>query len=270
MKTLLVAIDFSAEADNAMAFAASAAAEKGYSLVLYNFYNTSIHAMNARLSGSKIDKLMEWRRDKVREMADFVSQNYGVKISIYFACGNFYTELLACIKLHNADLVVMGMAEKSLEQDLLGNTTTEVIYKLNTPVLSVPLQAKYKRIKHILFACDIARGIHLQILEKVKEFASDFRANVEVFSVVKKAQEIASNQVIKDVDQSLGNIGHYYKHIESNAIIKAINEEIITSETDLLIMVPHKHGFWNSLLHTSKTRIMASGNSVPLLSISLG
>lgn len=269
MKTIIIATDFSAEADNAMTYAAAAAAEKGYKLVLYNLYNTSIHAQNARISGSEIDQILEWRRNKHKEIAEMISEIYHIETEVYFASGNFYEELLNCIQLHQADLVVMGMAEKSLEQDLLGNMTTEVINRLKFPILSVPLNAKYNGIRHILFACDISRGIHRIILDPVHDFAADFDATVEIFHVRQKAEEIFKNQELALLDTSLADVEHYYKQVQLSEIIKAIELEIVASKTDLLIMAPYRHGFWQSLMHKSKTRIMASGNSVPLLSLPL-
>ncbi|WP_113662006.1 universal stress protein [Pedobacter nanyangensis] len=269
MKTIIVATDFSSEADHAMTYAAAAAAERGYKLVLYNLYNTSIHAMNARVSGSEMDKILTWRRDKLKEIADLISGIYHIKTDIHFASGDFYEELVGCIHLHRADLLVMGMPEKSLEQDLLGNTTTQVIDRLKFPTLSVPLQAQYKGIKHILFACDIARGVHAKILDDVKALAKDFGAKVEVFHVRQKAEDLANHEELALVDTSLAQVDHFYKQVQSSKIIKAIEDEIKASETDLLVMVPYRHGFWDSLLRKSKTRVMASGNSVPLLSLPL-
>jgi len=52
-------------------------------------------------------------------------------------------------------------------------------------------------------------------------------------------------------------------------VIKAIKNELQVSGADLLIMVPYRYGFWNSLIQRSKTRMMASKSSVPLLSIPL-
>lgn len=269
MKTIIVATDFSAEADNAMTYAAAAAAEKGYKIVLYNLYNTSIHSMNARVSSNEIDQIFEWRRNKHKEIANMISDIYGIETDVYFASGNFYDELLNCIQLHNADLVVMGMAEKSLEQDLLGNTTTEVIDQLQFPILSVPLNASYNGIKHILFACDITRGIHGEVLERVHDVANDFGATVEVFHVGEKVEEIFRKQELGKVDEALADVEHYYKRVHSSEVVKAIEMEVVASKTDLLVMVPYRHGFWQNLLHKSKTRVMASGNGAPLLSLPL-
>ncbi len=55
--------------------------------------------------------------------------------------------------------------------------------------------------------------------------------------------------------------------MRSNAVIKEIEDEIIEFNADLLIMVPKKCVFWESFVHRSKKRIMASGLDIPFLSI---
>ncbi|MNX96122.1 hypothetical protein D3C86_1284240 [compost metagenome] len=59
---------------------------------------------------------------------------------------------------------------------------------------------------------------------------------------------------------------YIYKTVRSNAVINEIEKEIKRYQADILVMVPKKYGFWDSLVHKSKTRIMASGLDVPLLS----
>jgi nucleotide-binding universal stress UspA family protein len=44
---------------------------------------------------------------------------------------------------YQPEMIVMGMEEKSLEQELLGNTTTSIIKKLRTPVLAVPRNLQF-------------------------------------------------------------------------------------------------------------------------------
>jgi len=117
----------------------------------------------------------------------------------------------------------------------------------------------------------MVRGVHKKVLERVKNFASDFGANVEIFHVrnyMIQLQKQPQKQA-RLMDKMLHEVPHSYKNVESTEILSAIREEIISSNTDILIMVPYRHGFWHSLLHRSKTKIMASGNSVPLLSIPL-
>ncbi|THF53333.1 universal stress protein [Flavobacterium supellecticarium] len=270
MKTIIIATDFSAEAINATKYIAKAITGKAYQLVLYNLYNTSIHAQNARLSAMEIDKMFQAQKNKVNEKASTLSEMYHVEVVAHVVAGNFYDELVKSIQQFNAELVVMGMAERSVEQDLLGNTTTAAISMLKFPVLSIPLGTEYNGIKHILFACDIVRGVHKTVLDRVREVAADYHASVEVFHIREKSEEFMQQQDEKyPMEETLSGIQHTYKNVQSSEIIKAIRDEIVASETDLLIMVPYKYGFWDSMLHKSKTRAMASGSKVPLLSLPL-
>jgi len=273
MKTIIIASDFSAEAENATMYAATAAAQRGYKVVLFTLQNISVHALNARISAASFDQLLAVYQAKIADIASSLSDLYGIEVLPHMATGNFYEELERCIHQHQADLVVMGMAERSLEQDLLGNTTTVAINRLKFPVLAIPSGARFTGIQKILFASDMLRGVHKSILQKVKEFAADFGAAVEVFHVRDKVAEIVHSSIaqtnLDSVKEALSGITYYYKNVQSKLVIAAIKEEMESTAADLLIMVPYKHGFWNAMIHRSKTRIMASGISIPLLSLPL-
>lgn len=270
-KTIVVAIDFSPEAENALLYAADAAKIKGYKLVLFSLQQLSIHALNARATAQSIEQMLEMNRAHLSDVAMAVSTVHKIEVVPHLATGDFYEEINHCLEEHHAALVVMGMASKSIEQDLLGNTTTSALHRLKIPVLAVPVSAKFEGIKTILFACDIVRGLHKKALEEVRIFADDFGASVEVFHVSKKVAELEQQTAdkISNIGESLAGINYSYKNVQSAEIIKAIREETIHINADVLIMVPYRHGFWDSIVHRSKTRIMASNSNIPLLSIPL-
>lgn len=273
MKRIIIATDFSTEAENAMHFSAAAAAERNYEVILFTLQNISIHALNSRISAEGLDQLILKYQDKLNKTAAKLATDYGITTIPHFAMGDFYEELPKCVETHQADLVILGMAQKSLEQDLLGNTTTQSLHRFNFPIMAIPLSVRYNGIKKILFACDMVRGVHKNILESVKSFSRDFGATVEVFHVSDKVAELkekeASSAHLEEIQQEFSGISYQYKNVQSGKIIKAINDEMELIKADLLIMVPYRYGFWASLVHKSKTRVMASSNSVPLLSLPL-
>lgn len=268
MRKIIVSTDFSAEAENATVYAAKAAAEHKYELVLFTLYNVSVHAQNTRFSGQVIEDILTREKKKLENKAHFISETYGVSTSSCFVSGNYYEEIAACIDQCQADFVVMGMPQKSIEQDLLGNTTTSAINRLITPIVAIPLGASYNGIKKILFACDIMRGVHKQTLDKVRFVGAKFGAEVEIFHVSQKVEELKSEHK-ESIDAIMNGVEYFYKNVAATEIVNAIRQEVIDISADLLIMVPYKYGFWSSLIHKSKTRMMASGINVPLLSIPL-
>ncbi|MFD1628440.1 universal stress protein [Pseudopedobacter beijingensis] len=267
MKTIIVATDFSAEAENALEYAAEAARNLNAKVILFNSFMLPTHYANTLFPSSALDEIKTLNIASLKERADKINTKYGVETLCLTSFLNMEEELENIIKQHEADMIVMGTAQKSVMQDIFGNTTTTAIAKLKVPVLAIPMHAKYKGIKKILFACDILRGVHSYILDRIKIFAEKMGAEIEIFHVHKQTGLIEDSYTKKKIDVKLKNIHHSYKEVESNTVIKEIENEIKEIGADLLIMVPYQYGFWSSIVHASKTRIMASNSEVPLLSI---
>lgn len=272
MKVFIVATDFSPEAENAIEYAGAAARQLQAKVILFNSYSYSIHASNARLPASSMQKLEEHNIALLQERAVRLSKAYGIEVDyesgLMLEVGEGLGNLMA---KHQAEMVIMGMAARSLAQELFGNTTTSVIMKQEFPVLAVPLGFTFAGIKKILFACEEPSEVPPKIMRKIKGLASSLGAVVEVFHVDDKMEKILTNEKdqasLNDLDKGLEGTNHYYKNVESGAVIKEIEKEIKDANPDLLIMIPQRHAFWDAFIHRSKTRIMASNNDVPLFSI---
>lgn len=267
MKKIIIATDYSPEASNATDYAAQIAAKRGYGLVLFTLYNPSIHALNARSPSTFLNEMMTDNQKKLEDLATEIKTNFNIEVTTYFSTGSFFEEMERCIETTGATMLVMGMAQKSIEQDLLGNTTTTAIHRLKLPILSVPLDVSYHDIKHILFAYDATHEVPEQALEQVHTLAEDYGATVEIFNVKDRTDQIENDTNTSTIDELMDDISYYYKNVESTEVIKAIRQETLETKTDLLVMVPQQYGFWSSIVHRSKTRMMASGNNILLLSI---
>lgn len=269
MKTLIVATDFSKEAENATEYACAAAQHLNTNVVLFNSFTLSLHASNARISASAFNELLENNTLLLKKRASELSEKYAIKVDYESSFLQLNEELESLFSKYDAAMIIMGTVADSLGQDLFGNTST--LLKLRLPVLAVPINVVFKPIKKILFACDVLRGINIRILKNVKEIAYIMGAEVELFHVQNKIKNLSDIKKIIDktaqITESLDGVSHSYKPVVSDAIIDEIKNEIAQTNADLLIMVPQRYGFWKSLVHTSKTRIMASQSKIPLLSI---
>jgi len=274
MKTFIVPTDFSPEAENALEYACSAAKDLNARIILFNSYSFPVHASNARLSASSMRSLEEHNKELLHERAEKLSKQCGIIIDYEYGLMVEVSEELDNLMLkYEGDMVIMGMAPKSVAQELFGNTTTSVMMKQKYPVLAVPMGSAYVGIQKILFACDNPDEVPKKILDRIREMASILKAEVEVFRVMAKVRNLEKpgsfQESSKVIDEGLEGISYYYKNVESGAVIAEIEKEVKAINADLLIMMPKKYGFWDSMAHRSKTRIMASNNHVPLLSIPL-
>lgn len=271
MKTIIVCTDFSQEAENATHYAASVAKENKYRIILFNLQTISIHALNAQASADFFYTQTLKNQKKLEDKATALKTLYTIDTGHHLASGNFIEELEKCIQLHECDFIVMGMAEKTLEQKLLGNSVTRAIHRIKKPILIVPAHIEYTGIRKILFAYDTHKSMTWSAMNDIYYFINEFNAEVEVFNVSERLEDFA--EVIHDIDLNSGydldDIKYSFKMIQSIEVIKAIEEEIRLTGPDLLTMVPYKYNLVESLFHRSKTAIMAYKNKIPLLSIPL-
>ncbi|HEY6901897.1 MAG TPA: universal stress protein [Puia sp.] len=269
--TIIAATDYSEIAENAVEYAAAVAKFVKAKLVLLNDLTLTVSTSNSQLPAHRIDELVGENATRLSEKASSLSKRYGIEVSTKATFSFVVGELKTLLSEHPYDLIVMGMADKSLEQDLWGNTTTSVIKKLNSPVLAVPAGARFEGIKKILFACDLLHGVSADLLDRVRTIALDNHAEVEVLLINETVEELkkkgANRDALKDIEGGLNGIEYYYKNIKSDSVIEALKNEVERSGADLLVMAPQKHGFWDAVVHQSKTRKMAAGLDIPLLSI---
>lgn len=269
MQTIVVSTDFSEEAENAAAYAAGLARQIRVRVILFNSFTLPVHAANARLSASSIDSLEEHNRSLLEEKASRLAESFGIEVDYESSfLTSIYEGLDDLMVRYQAEFIVMGMAPRTLGQDLFGNTTTSVIMKLKYPVLAIPLGVRFDGIRKILFACEAYRDVPPPIIEKIKSLASRVRAEIGILHVSGSVGTPEDERYERlAIEEGFADVPHHYKVVRSEGVIDQIAGELRTSKAEMLIMIPRKYGFWESLVHRSKTRLMASNNEVPLFSI---
>ncbi len=269
--TIIAATNFSSIANNAVTYAAGLAKATGAKLILFNSFSLSVHSANSLITAESMQKQMDKAALRLQTFGAEIADLF--KISVESICSYSFLEdeLPLIITQTNANLVVMGMAERSLEQDLMGNSTTAVIKNLNIPVLAVPQNARFLNAKKILYACDTLSLSSIKRFTWIRRVIGNLGSEIEFFSVDEKLDEIKEEQgkvlLNSSIEKEFEDVKYIYKNVRSNAVINEIRKEIKNFEADILVMVPQKYGFWDSLVHKSKTRIMAAGLDIPLLSI---
>jgi nucleotide-binding universal stress UspA family protein len=268
MSTILVATNFSKASENAVLYSASVAKLFNTKLVIFNSFKLPVHASNTLLSAVSIDGLIEKESNRLKEIALDLSKKFSIEVEYICKYINLEEEIDRLMKLYDSPFLVMGMSSKSMEQNLLGNPTTTLISMKKFPVLAIPINAKFNGIQKILFACDLMQDIPLKTLAKLRRVVTRLKSEITVFYVDKKIDELKLNaKSLDNIDKELEGVTYLYKNISSNTVIEEIEKEIKKSNAELLVMVPKKYGFWESIIHKSKTRVMASGLNIPLLSI---
>jgi nucleotide-binding universal stress UspA family protein len=177
MKSILVATDYSAPADNAVVFAAQLAEASQAELILFNVFKMGIHSSNAIASLEAIEHKRQKSEARLSELAEALRSELHCSVRYVQGKDDTITSLKQYTDEHPVDLVVMGIESNLVEYKLFGNTTTEAIRLMSFPLLVVPNDIEYEGLRTILFAAEAAyldSGSEMTIL---KDFVRTFRSH---------------------------------------------------------------------------------------------
>lgn len=268
MKTIVVATDFSDNANNALQYAAALASYTKARIILFNAYQLPVHASNTLLPAASVLELIKSNKRRLEDIASEITGLYEVSIKVHTNMANVSEALDEIVEMEKADLVVIGIHASDWSDHLFGNTTTSIIRNAKYPVLVVPDNVTFNGIERILYAFDancLTMGNKLKV---VKDIASNFKAEVQVFHVDTSKRKTANAQkelTNPSVEGVLPDVEYSYKETEAEGVVKGIENGILEYGANLLVMVPHKLSFWRSLANASVTRALVLRTNIPLL-----
>jgi nucleotide-binding universal stress UspA family protein len=271
MKNIIVATDYSKNANNAVIYAAELARVANARLVLLNAYNLSVPGSNTILPVSIIDTAIKNNQARLKEIADSIAKTYGISVDHIARVANLKEELDYQAEHLHADLIIMGIS-RIYEDSIFNSAAISIMRHSKYPVLVVPEDASFKGISTILFAYDPACISSANKLLLLKEIATLFNAQVHVYHIEKNKSHVTAimeenGKSAFDVGSVLTEVDCSYKDIHYDDIVGGIKEEIENTNANLLLMVPHKYGFFESIIYKSKTGVLAKKVHIPLLTL---
>lgn len=274
MKTIIVATDYSERAETALKYAVLLARLTKAKIALLNIYSFNIHALNGLITPAAMDALIADNQTQLDEYCKKLSAKYEVPLSAYTRTSGDEETLDKFAKQIDAGLIVMGMRRDFEEQSLTGNISSAIISNTLLPVLVIPDGVNFKLPERLLYACDFQQLPGTEHLNSLKELATTFNAELQIFHVsqtpVAAGDSNLKQALVERIENSVGTLKHTYRDKNAKDIIEGIKQGLNEFKADILVMSPHRYGFWRSLFHKSKTREMALQSSVPLLSMPSG
>lgn len=273
MKTIIVPTDFSETAYNAARYALGLAKQTGaVRILLYHAYElivpipdlpTAVPMVNMEdLKASSLEGLQRMKD----ELAPLISEG----ITVDYRADN---HLLAAnidqvCKEEGADVIVMGITGGSqLEEILVGSNTVDVVKNSSYPVIVVPTQATFRPVKKIVFACDLRKVAKTTRKELLHKLLDEFRPELHVLNIQKEGKEHMHPEENQELDNMLHNYNPQYHFVDHPNIVEGITGFAEKEAADLLLIIPKKHGLFDSIFKRSHVSRIAFHTHVPLLSI---
>lgn len=266
MKKILVPIDFSTVAENALNYAIEIAAKFESELVLYHAYTFN----------KKFDYDWNFTEDEqpyVRNLEQKMSATVnkfkekfirnGLLIQTRVEELHVFTLFDRIVKKHEIDMIIMGSKGASgLEKVIFGSVASGTLDLAKVPVLVVPPNQSYQPLEQVILAIDLDH-VSTNALSPLQKLATKFGTKVTILSInTGGSNKDAHHRVesfLKNVETT------YHEAPMSKSINQSINEFIKINKYDLMCMIRREKGFFESLFQRSITEEQVYNTSIPLL-----
>lgn len=269
MKTILVPIDFSENADKALAAAKQIAAKTGAKLLVmyaYQPYVGDFMIPESIVTAPIYQQLEDDYRSKLDERVSRAQQE-GYLADAIWETGGVETAVLKQAKENSADLIVVGRTGHAAFLDkLIGSAATGIALQAHCPVLIIPPNNEVIRFDQFVYATQLEfdeKEILLDVIALTKQLKSKLRL-VKVNSD-EQLDIQPDGQYIDEIEHELGIGRGEITILNSDHVMDRLEKYCGQIKADLLIVSNRRRGFLEKLLNPSMTKKLTMDTQVPLL-----
>lgn len=273
MQTIIIATDFSESSAHAARYAAALSCALGVkNMILYHSYDQAPRATDVPLPEPHETTFAYEGSLAALEILEAQIKPLKVEDTTIELVADELPLIMGVSKLaeqRNAVLVVVGMTGKSrMEKILVGSNTVALAEACPVPLLIVPDKVDYsKPIDRAIFACDlrdVAKNLPVDVID---EFVTKLDLDLLVLNVEDDRLTLLGDIVPEQfkLHQKLDHLNPQYHYIKHKEVTEGILEFAGTHQAGLIITVPKRHNFFDSLFHRSVTKKLAHHTHVPLL-----
>lgn len=279
MKTYLVPIDFSHASVHAAEFAAALSMRTNVEhIILMNAYYVSPYETmlpNPDMVLLREEEIEQNAADRIKKLENLKHKliskvRVGVEISVHLNRTHLLRAVVENVINKNVDVVLLGSkGNTSKDESQIGSHVIRISKASPVPVIVVPPAYNFVDIKRVVVACDFNKIKETMPIAPLKRLLDKKKTELLVVNVDndtkhmagdadRMAEETALHLMLKDYDPK-------YYYINNADIINGILEFASNNKAQLVIALPHKYSFFQSLLHDSVSKRLAENAAVPVL-----
>lgn len=278
MRTYLIPTDFSSSSVAAIHYAARLSTQTGVTkLILLHAYPISI--FESVLPSTEFMQMMpqdieENVRLKMLELQDIKSEisgivKEGVEIEIRLIRLPLLRAILEVQENTHIDLLVLCSKSSSKEDTQVGRNIIEISKISPAPVLVVPAKAVAVPLKKLVLACDFRKVTEVIPQEKLKKVWDMLQAELLVVNVDQKGLHQNKNPKMLAEESALYEMLEPYQpqyfSINHADTIQGIVDFAKENKAQMIIVLPRKYNFFESLMHSSISNELTIRSSLPVL-----
>ncbi len=272
MKKILFPTDFSDAATNAFVHALEfAKVVKAELILLHTFeipvYDSQFFPENYASIYTSIELAkFEMFKDEIPKLRTIAAERKldDIVIKHRLMDGDLIYNLKNAVEEDQIDFVIMGTSGVSdWTKFFTGSNTSSVISGVEVPVLCVPVDAKFKKVKTIGFTTRY-REKDKKELKKILKIAKKTDAKVKSL-YVRTSNSDVSDATIKEWEKEFANENVEFLVLPSDDVKDTITDFILYKDIDILTTITHKRSFFESLFDSSFSKKISKEVSIPVL-----
>jgi nucleotide-binding universal stress UspA family protein len=272
MSHIILATDFSEAADNALLYACQLAQDHHADLQLVHSFMIPVNVSENPMPIMPMDEGMEIAKARMNTLLQEHQAKFPqIAMTSKVSYGEIVDVLQEMIAEAEPLMVVLGNYTAHDDFIWLGSSLVSAMRHVNVPVLGIPVDYAYKKIEKICYSCDFKNNDDTALAQKLIQLVNATKAQLHVLYIDNKNNE--SSETLKVNMQgtpfhtTLLDINPTYHFVEKESIEAGIENFIVEQQIDWLVVVPHKHSFFDSLFKKSHTKSIARKSSVPIMAL---
>ena len=270
MATIITATDYTDVATNAVYYTCDMAMALKRKVVVVHAYTIPVAFHENPMPVISLEESKSLAESQMTALIDDLVEKYpGLDIEGSVLYGDITDNLKEYINKYNAWMVVVGNSSSDDTGFWLGSNLMSTLRHLQCPVLAVPATYKYKNVGKIAFACDMNNISKHLPADKLSAIVARLGSELHVLNVDNKNRHFDPETPYEyaRLQEMLDSVHPQYHHVEHEDIDKGIQLFVEANAMDWLVVVPHRHNFFESLFHKSHTKAIVKQAHIPLLAL---
>lgn len=268
MAPILVATDFSEVAGNAAHYACQLARDHNSPVTLLHSFIIPVTFSDTPMPVMPVDEGRTIAEERMNELTAEYRQAYpGLDIRGKIMFG----DIVDCIEEYTEQtppwIIVLGNSGLGDSMLWFGSNVLNALRNLRYPVLAVPRDTGYRRPEKLCFACDFKHIADHLDTEALSVLVHTTNAQLHVLNVDHLGKNPPEADETSTLHRLLAPLNPVYHYVEKEHVEDGIKAFMEQNQMDWLIIVPHKHSFFEGLFHKSHTKAIMKSVPVPLIAL---
>jgi len=258
MQNILILTDFSENSWNSLKYALALFQNKSCNFHLLhamNNHNEEFNGVGYNRQSLVVEKNTNNLKKEFKKLLDNISATH-LKGNHTFIPTIAEADIIEAARLHiakkNIDLVVIGTNGMSSDGRInnISQTSEDIITKLKSSILVVPIESRFKGLKEIAFPTDYTNFYEAKLLQNITNLLSYHESPISFVYMTKKTSELDKEQCWnKETLQDYFKEQPHSFHVEINENFEVSIENFVDKKgVDLIVMAAKNLNLFEQIL----------------------